>query len=133
MTADAPVAFVFNLGAALPLVALLVSAFLGAYVFGASARVSSAYPYFAPVFGLWMFTGVALFVRSYWRVRKGPSQRMIGVVLGGLLLGTVPAAVTELLWPLLSASDTRVGLGSLYTPVWSIFIPYAVARYRYLD
>src|SRR5213596_3665002 len=240
MTADAPVAFVFNLGAALPLVALLVSAFLGAYVFGVnprgsanrsvllvmlafvlwdlgeiverslavgtsadvllfwarftwvaialvpatlyhlaltyptkserirrpwalaaiyapfvfwaylivgtgliidgvssnafgpSARVSSAYPYFAPVFGLWMFTGVALFVRSYWRVRKGPSQRMIGVVLGGLLLGTVPAAVTELLWPLLSASDTRVGLGSLYTLVWSIFIAYAVARYRYL-
>ncbi len=240
MTADAPVAFVFNLGAALPLVALLVSAFLGAYVFGVnprgsanrsvllvmlafvlwdlgeiverslavgtsadvllfwarftwvaialvpatlyhlaltyptkserirrpwalaaiyapfvfwaylivgtgliidgvssnafgpSARVSSAYPYFAPVFGLWMFTGVALFGRSYWRVRKGPSQRMIGVVLGGLLLGTVPAAVTELLWPLLSASDTRVGLGSLYTLVWSIFIAYAVARYRYL-
>src|SRR5204863_416416 len=100
--------------------------------FGPSARVSSADPYFAPVFGLWMFTGVALFVRSYWRVRKGPSQRMIGVVLGGLLLGTVPAAVTELLWPLLSASDTRVGLGSLYTLVWSIFIAYAVARYRYL-
>src|SRR5881275_1764407 len=211
MTTDAPVAFVFNLGAALPLVALLVSAFLGAYVFGVnprgsanrsvllvmlafvlwdlgeivqrslavgtspdvllfwarftwvgialvpatlyhlaltyptksewirrpwalaaiyapfvfwaylivgtgliidgissnafgpSARVSSAYPYFAPVFGLWMFTGVALFVRSYWRVRKGPSQRMIGV-----------------------------GLGSLYTLVWSFFIAYAVARYRYL-
>src|SRR5438034_9109680 len=79
-----------------------------------------------------MFAGVALFVRSYWRVRKGPSQRMIGVVLGGLLLGTVPAAVTELLWPLLSASDTRVGLGSLYTLVWSIFIAYAVARNRYL-
>src|SRR5205809_3415654 len=38
MTADAPVAFVFNLGAALPLVALLVSAFLGAYVFGVNPR-----------------------------------------------------------------------------------------------
>src|SRR5436309_2932762 len=100
--------------------------------FGPSARVSTAYAYFAPVFGLWMFAGVALFVRSYWRARKGPSQRMIGVVLGGLLLGTVPAAVTGLLWPLLSASDTRVGLGSLYTLVGSIFIAYAVARYRYL-
>src|SRR5207249_3587690 len=38
MTTDAPVAFVFNLGAALPLVALLVSAFLGAYVFGVNPR-----------------------------------------------------------------------------------------------
>src|SRR5438876_407919 len=223
MTTDAPVAFVFNLGAALPLVALLVSAFLGAYVFGVNPRgtanrsvllvmlafvlwdlgeivqrslavgtspdvllfwarftwvgialvpatlyhLALTYPtksewirrpwalaaIYAPfvfwaylivgtgliidgissnAFGPWMFAGVALFVRSYWRARKGPSQRMIGVVLGGLLLGTVPAAVTELLWPLLSASDTRVGLGSLYTLVWSIFIAYAVARYRYL-
>src|SRR3989441_2002571 len=99
---------------------------------GPSAHVAPTYPYFAPVFGLWMFFGVALFVRSYWRVRKGPSRRMLGVVLGGLLLGTVPAAVTELLWPLLTASDTRVGLGSVYTLMWSIFIAYAVARYRYL-
>src|SRR5207237_1301144 len=30
--------------------------------FGPSARVSSAYPSFAPVFGLWMFPAVALFV-----------------------------------------------------------------------
>src|SRR5436309_439162 len=105
MTADAPVAFVFNLGAALPLVALLVSAFLGAYVFGVNPRGSAN--------------------RSVLLV-------MLAFVLGGLLRGTVPAAVTELLWPLLSASDTRVGLGSLYTLVWSIFIAYAVARYRYL-
>src|SRR5207245_1100999 len=41
-------------------------------------------------------------------------------------------AVTELLWPILSSNDTRVGLGSLYTLMWSIFIAYAVVRYRYL-
>jgi len=57
---------------------------------------------------------------------------MLGVVVGGLLLGTVPAAVTELLWPVLTSSDTRLGLGSLYTLTWSIFIAYAVVRYRYL-
>jgi|GEM_PF-1447151 len=101
-------------------------------VFGPSARVATTYTYFAPIFGIWMFVGVALFVRSYWQVRKGPSRRMLGVVLGGLLLGTVPAAVTELLWPLLSGTPTRLGLGSLYTLTWSIFIAYAVARYRYL-
>src|SRR2546421_1491716 len=240
MTADAPVAFVFNLGAALPLVALLVSAFLGAYVFGVnprgsanrsvllvmlafvlwdlgesvqrsfatgvspdvllfwarvtwvaiafvpatlyhlaltyptkaawirrrwalvaiyapalgwaslismtrliidgmssnafgpSARVAPTYAYFAPVFFAWMFTSVMLFVRSWWQVRKTPSRWMFGVVLLGLIAGTVPAAVTELLWPILSSNDTRVGLGSLYTLMWSIFIAYAVVRYRYL-
>src|SRR5436305_13859549 len=41
MTADEPVAFVYTLGAALPRVALLVSAFLGAYVFGVNPRGSA--------------------------------------------------------------------------------------------
>jgi hypothetical protein len=101
-------------------------------VFGPSALVAPTYGYFAPVFGAWMFSAVALFVRSYWRARKTPSRRMLGIVLGGLLVGTVPAAVTELLWPLLTGAQTRLGLGSLYTLVWSIFIAYAVVRYRYL-
>src|SRR5437899_35576 len=50
----------------------------------------------------------------------------------GVVPGTVPAAVTDLAWPVLTATDTRLGLGSLYTMMWSIFIAYAVARYRYL-
>ena len=100
--------------------------------FGPSARVAPTYVYFAPLFFVWMFTSVMLFVRSWWQVRKTPSRWMFGVVLFGLIAGTVPAAVTELLWPLISSSDTRMGLGSLYTLMWSIFIAYAVARYRYL-
>src|SRR5947208_10175944 len=38
MTAGASVAFVLNPGALLPIIALFVSAFLGAYVFGLNAR-----------------------------------------------------------------------------------------------
>src|SRR5213593_3889899 len=105
---------------------------MSANVFGPSARVSSTYAYFAPLFFTWMFSSVMLFVRSWWRVRKTPSRSMQGVVVLGLILGTVPAAVTELAWPVLTSSDTRLGLGSLYTMMWSIFIAYAVARYRYL-
>src|SRR5947208_798307 len=100
--------------------------------FGPSARVAPTYAYLAPVFFVWMFTSVMLFVRSWWKVRKTPSRWVFGVVLLGLIAGTVPAAVTELLWPILSSNDTRVGLGSLYTLMWSIFIAYAVVRYRYL-
>lgn len=100
--------------------------------FGPSARVAPTYIFFAPVFFVWMFASVMLFIRSWWKVRKTPSRWMLGVVLVGLICGTVPAAVTELLWPILSATDTRVGLGSLYTLMWSIFIAYAVVRYRYL-
>src|SRR5438477_39448 len=50
-------------------------------------------------------------------------------VLGPVHLGRHRPGARD---PLPSASDTRVGLGSLYTLVWSIFIAYAVARYRYL-
>src|SRR6266704_3169510 len=100
---------------------------------GPSERVAPTYVYFAPLFFVWMFSSVMLFVRSWWRVRKTPSRRMIGIVLFGLILGTVPAAVTELFWPLLTESGTRLGLGSVYTMMWSIFIAYAVARYQYLE
>src|SRR3989475_9375881 len=100
--------------------------------FGPDAHVAPTFGYFALVFSAWMFSAVALFVRSYWQARRTPSRRMLGIVLGGLLLGTLPAAVTEVAWPLLTQSPTRLGLGSLYTLVWSIFIAYAVVRYRYL-
>src|SRR2546428_4347641 len=110
----------------------LIISGMSANAFGPSARIASTYGYFAPFFGTWMFSGVLLFVRSWWRVRKTPSRSMQSVVVLGLFLGTVPAAVTELAWPVLTATDTRLGLGSLYTMMWSIFIAYAVARYRYL-
>src|SRR6266566_1026658 len=63
--------------------------------FGPSARVAPTYAYLAPVFFVWMFTSVMLFVRSWWQVRKTPSRWVFGVVLLGLIAGTVPAAVTE--------------------------------------
>ncbi len=110
----------------------LIISGMSANAFGPSAHISSTYAYFAPFFGAWMFSSVLLFVRSWWRVRKTPSRSMQSVVVLGLFLGTVPAAVTELAWPVLTATDTRLGLGSLYTMMWSIFIAYAVARYRYL-
>jgi hypothetical protein len=106
---------------------------MSANAFGPSARVAPTYPYFAPLFFVWMSVSVMLFVRAWWQVRKTPSRWMQGIVVFGLICGTVPAAVTELLWPLLSSSDTRVGLGSVYTLMWSVFIAYAVARYRYLS
>ena len=110
----------------------LIISGMSANAFGPSARISSTYVYLAPFFGAWMFSSVLVFVRSWWRVRKTPSRSMQGVVVFGLLLGTVPAAITELAWPVLTSTDTRLGLGSLYTMMWSIFIAYAVARYRYL-
>src|SRR3972149_5870450 len=165
MTA-APGEFVLTIGAGVPIVALVVSAFLGARVpwlgialvpatlfhlaltyptnsafirrpwallaiyapvlawayftfftgqiiegmssnaFGPSARVAPTYVYFAPVFFVWMFASVMLFARAWWQVRKTPRRWMLGIVLVRLVCGTVPAAVTELLWPLISARDT---------------------------
>src|SRR5207244_2761240 len=74
----------------------LIISGMSANAFGPSARVSSTYAYFAPFFGFWMFSSVLLFVRSWWRVRKTPSRRMQGIVVLGLILGTVPAAATDI-------------------------------------
>src|SRR2546428_8379846 len=110
----------------------LIISGMTANAFGRSAYIAPTYAYLAAFFGVWMFSSVLVFVRSCWRVRKTPSRSMQSVVVLGLILGTVPAAVTELAWPVLTGTDTRLGLGSLYTMMWSIFIAYSVARYRSL-
>src|SRR3989441_10734337 len=77
--------------------------------FGPSAHVAPTYPYFAPVFGLWMFFGVALFVRSYWRVRRESSRRPPGGGLVGGLLGAGAPAAAGLFLPPVPPSGHRGG------------------------
>ena len=100
--------------------------------FGPSAATGSEYLPLALLYAAWFYVSVALFVENWWRVRGSPLRRMQGVVVLGLLLGSIPAGVTEIFWPLLDGFDTRLGLGSVYTLVWSIFLAFAIARYRYL-
>ena len=100
--------------------------------FGPSARVGTAYAPLALVYALWLAIGVGVFVATYLRLRRSEWRVMQGVVAAGLIIGTVPAAVTEIFWPLLTASETRLGLASLYTLVWSAFIAVAVVRFHYL-
>src|SRR2546422_11159591 len=97
----------------------LIISGMSANAFGPSARVSSSYVYLAPFFGAWMFSSVLLFVRSWWRVRKTPSRSMQGVVVFGLLLGTVPAAVTAVGLPVLYLAEYGVGIASPVTRVWT--------------
>src|SRR3989475_8386918 len=62
--------------------------------FGPSAHVAPTYPYFAPVFGLWMFFGVALFVRSYWRDPETASRRQRSRGPCRALVGPPPPALS---------------------------------------
>jgi len=101
--------------------------------FGPSARVGEPYLLFALLYSVGFYVGVALFVRAWWRVRKSALARTQAIVVAGLLLGTIPGGVTEIFWPVLTASDTRLGLGSLYTLLWSIFFAFVIARYRYFS
>lgn len=106
---------------------------VSANAFGPSARVAPAYVVLAPLYAIWLYAGVALFVRAWGRSRRAGAGREQGIVASGLLLASIPSGVTEIFWPLLTPNDTRVGLGSLYTLTWSIFIAYSVVRYRYLE
>ncbi len=99
---------------------------------GPSARVGDSYLLLALLYAAWFYVSVALFVSNWWRVRSGSLRQVQGLVVLGLLIGSVPAGVTEIFWPLLNGYDTRLGLGSLYTLVWSVFLAIAVVRYRYL-
>jgi len=99
--------------------------------FGPSALVAPTYSYAAGAYGIWLYLGVAYFVRGWWRAH-GAARKMQGLVAAGLILGTLPAGVTEILWPVLTTYDTPLGLASIYTLVWSIIIAYAIARYHYL-
>ena len=100
--------------------------------FGPNARATTTWAFFAWPFGLWLYAGVGMFVRAWWRARKGSTGPMQRAVVAGLLVGSIPAGVTEIFWPSFGWDETPLGLGSLYTLTWSIFIAYAVARYHYL-
>lgn len=88
--------------------------------------------YTFPLFALWLYIGVALFVRAWLRARRGWAGPVQGLVAAGLILGAVPAGVTEIFWPAIADPDVPLGLGSMYTLFWSAVIAYAVARYQYL-
>ena len=104
----------------------------GSGFLGPGALVGDAYPILASLYAAWFYLSVALFVSNWWRVRRSEWRRMQGIVVLGLLIGSIPAGVTEIFWPLLDGYTTRLGLGSVYTLVWSIFLAFAIARYRYL-
>jgi hypothetical protein len=99
---------------------------------GPGAVVGDRYLLLAFVYAVWFYVGVALFVSTWLRLRGSNLRQMQGVVVLGLLIGSVPAGVTEMFWPLLDGFQTRLGLGSVYTLLWSIFLAFAIARYRYL-
>lgn len=105
---------------------------VSANALGPSARIGSDYLPLALLYAAWFYVAVGLFVASWWRVRRTALRRVQGIVVAGLLLGTVPAGVTEIFWPFLSGGDTELGLVGLYTLVWSVFLAFSIAWYRYL-
>ncbi len=105
---------------------------VGQGILGPDALVGDSYLLLALLYAAWFYLSVALFVANWWRVRGSNLATVQGVVLLGLLIGSIPAGLTEIFWPLLGGFLTRLGFGSLYTLVWAIFLAFAIARYRYL-
>jgi len=99
---------------------------------GPSAQVGPAYAELAVLYSIWFYGGQLVFVRAWLHARHTELGRMQGTVLTGLLIASFLGAATEIFWPLIARTDTRLGLGSLYTLLWSIFIAVAIVRYRYL-
>ncbi len=100
--------------------------------FGPSARVGGDYLLLAILYATGFYLGVAMFVEQWWHVRRSSLRHMQGVVVLGLLIGSIPAGITEMFWPFMGGIDTQLGLSSVYTLIWSVFLAFAIARYRYL-
>jgi hypothetical protein len=99
---------------------------------GPSAEVGTLYPLLAVLYSAWFYGGQLVFVRAWLHARHTELGRMQGTVVAGLLIASFLGAATEIFWPVLTPADTRLGLGSLYTLLWSVFIAVAIVRYRYL-
>jgi uncharacterized protein DUF835/histidine kinase-like protein len=100
--------------------------------FGPSGLVGPGYPVLVVVYALWLAAGVFLFLRALWRLRRSEWWVRQAVVAIGLLATVIPAAITDMFWPIVSAGRTPLGLASAYTLLWSVFIAIAVLRYEYL-
>ncbi len=100
--------------------------------FGPSEIVGGLYLPLVLLYAAWFYVGVILFLENWWRSRGSAVWTTQTVVALGLLIGSVPAGITEMFWPLIDGFNTRLGLGSLYTLVWSVFLAFAIIRYRYL-
>lgn len=101
-------------------------------ILGPGALVGDSYLPLAALYAVWLYLSVAVFVSDWWRVRGSSQGRVQRFVVLGLLIGSIPAGVTEIFWPLINGFTTRLGLGSVYTLLWSVFLAFAIVRYRYL-
>ncbi len=99
---------------------------------GPSALIGPEYPVLVVVYGAWLAAGVFLFLRALWHLRRSEWWARQAVVAIGLLATVIPAAVTDMFWPVFSPDRTPLGLASAYTLLWSVFIGIAVLRYEYL-
>jgi hypothetical protein len=99
---------------------------------GPDALVGDSYTLLATLYAVWLYLAVAVFIEDWWRVRGSSQGRVQRFVILGLLIGSIPAGITEILWPLINGFTTRLGLATVYTLLWSVFLAVAIARYRYL-
>lgn len=97
-----------------------------------SAQAGSLYLPLASLYALIILLAFAYLYRAYARAEDRRSRLMLGFVLAGFAIPTLAGTVTEVYGPLLTATGTRLGLGTLWTTVFLAFVAYALFRYGFL-
>lgn len=105
---------------------------VGVGLMGHTAVVGSLYLPLASLYAIIIIVALAYLSRAYWRPQDRRSKIRSLLLLAGFAIPTLAGTVTEVFWPVLSGTATRMGLGSAYTTVFLAFVAYAVFRYGFL-
>ncbi len=97
-----------------------------------SAQVGSLYLPLASLYALIILLALAYLYRGYARAEDRRARLMLGFVLAGFAIPTLAGTVTEVYGPLLTATGTRLGFGTLWTTLFLAFVAYALFRYGFL-
>lgn len=99
---------------------------------GPSARVGPLYPVLGSLYAALILGALFHLGRAYARETDRRARSRYGVLVLGFGVPVLAGTVTEIYGPLLFQMPTRLGLGTVYTTIFTAFMVYAVFRYGLL-
>lgn len=99
---------------------------------GPTALVGDLYLPLASLYALIIILALYTLGRAYVQPQDQRSKRRSALLLAGFAIPTLAGTVTEVFWPVVTGTGTRLGLGTAYTTVFLAFVALAIFRYGFL-
>ncbi len=99
---------------------------------GPTALVGDLYLPLASLYAVIIIAALVFLAGAYRRPQDHRSRIRSGLLLAGFAIPTLAGTVSEVFWPVLSGTGSRIGLGSAYTTIFLAFVAYAIFRHGLL-